>query len=760
MPAAHLPVGAIPDMKPMKKLMLLLLLLSPIWASAQPYVTNKKKVAELHRQLKASKPDSARVNIYIELCKNIELRKRDSLLHYASLALTLSKKIGDRNGEGKGHLMYAVALRGIGYYGEQGSIKDILSHLEKAEKIFKTTGDEFQLAETYRQISRTHYVMKSDYVTGYKYNMQALKIYERLGKKREMSYLYEDLSILYSSADEIKEQLYYLNKSLALNIELNDSTAIGDKKGYIGICYKDSGRYELALQNMFEGLKIFEQMGSNSPDYGVPWIKGCIGEVYVLQAKELISKKNVEAGKSKLESALKLFIDRFNAETAGKMSHRETYHQLAECHLLLSDVTTGKERQHHISESLKYYSVSNKTLINTDNDWMISISYLGLSKGYEAMGDYKSAYDNHKRYVLYRDKYEDQRKESELLKLKMQHAFANEKEKVKAEQAKKDAEAKRAKTQQLSIIVALGAIVLAVLVIVFILFKNNKQKQKANHLLQDEKEKVEAALGELKATQQQLVQSEKMASLGELTAGIAHEIQNPLNFVNNFSEVSNELIAELEDERQKPKDQRDEALIAEILTDVKQNLEKINHHGKRADAIVKGMLQHSRTSSGQKEPTDLNALADEYLRLAYHGLRAKDKSFNAELVTDFDPSVGKVNVVAQDIGRVILNLITNAFHAVNEKKKSGIEGYKPNVSVTTKKNGKRVTISVTDNGNGIPEAIREKIFQPFFTTKPTGEGTGLGLSLSYDIITKGHGGTIDIKSEPGQFTTFTINLTT
>jgi len=277
------------------------------------------------------------------------------------------------------------------------------------------------------------------------------------------------------------------------------------------------------------------------------------------------------------------------------------------------------------------------------------------------------------------------------------------------------------------------------------------------------KASIETTLTELKATQNQLVQSEKMASLGELTAGIAHEIQNPLNFVNNFSEVSKELIEEMMEEIEKGDVEEVKALSEDII----QNLEKIHHHGQRADGIVKGMLQHSRTSSGEKELIDINVLADEYLRLAYHGLRAKDKSFNATLETDFDETLEKVNVVAQDIGRVILNLITNAFYVVKEKSSEALakenKKYEPTVSVTTKKitipsMAGGVEIRVKDNGNGIPEVIKEKIFQPFFTTKPTGQGTGLGLSMSYDIITKGHKGELKVETKEGEGTTFTIIL--
>jgi len=272
--------------------------------------------------------------------------------------------------------------------------------------------------------------------------------------------------------------------------------------------------------------------------------------------------------------------------------------------------------------------------------------------------------------------------------------------------------------------------------------------------LTEQKEELEHALHELRTTQSQLIQSEKMASLGELTAGIAHEIQNPLNFVNNFSEVNAELIEEMKQEITKGNMEE----VKAIANDIAMNEQKITQHGKRADAIVKGMLQHSRTSSGIKEPTNINALADEYLRLAYHGLRAKDKSFNATMRTDFDETLEKINIIPQDIGRVILNLITNAFYAVTEKKQQQPIDYEPTVSVFTKKTGNKVMITVKDNGNGIPKTAMDKIFQPFFTTKPSGKGTGLGLSMSYEIITKAHGGELKVDTKEGEGAEFTIIL--
>ncbi|MBD0376676.1 MAG: histidine kinase [Flavisolibacter sp.] len=274
--------------------------------------------------------------------------------------------------------------------------------------------------------------------------------------------------------------------------------------------------------------------------------------------------------------------------------------------------------------------------------------------------------------------------------------------------------------------------------------------------LTKQKEELEHALVELRATQDQLIQKEKMASLGELTAGIAHEIQNPLNFVNNFSEVSTELVGELRDELSRNTDNKE--YILKITDDLNLNLQRVVHHGRRADFIVKSMLQHSRKSSGQKEPVNVNALVDEFLRLSYHGLRAKDKLFSAVLKTYYDESIGQINVVPEDIGRVLINLFNNAFYAVQKKKEQLNGTFEPTILVRTQKREGKVEIYVRDNGFGIPQPALDKIFQPFFTTKPTGEGTGLGLSLSYDIITKGHGGELTVDTKEGEYAEFVVRL--
>jgi signal transduction histidine kinase len=354
-----------------------------------------------------------------------------------------------------------------------------------------------------------------------------------------------------------------------------------------------------------------------------------------------------------------------------------------------------------------------------------------------------SAYQYLKQSMLLKDSLFSSEKVARVQNLSLKESL----QKQQQEQTKKEA------VQQYKSrikIYSLAAGLTGLLILIFILYRNNRQRYFANR-------KIEKAYTDLKATQSQLIQSEKMASLGELTAGIAHEIQNPLNFVNNFSEVGVELLDELRKGPFQNLPEANKVEANEIIEDLTENLQKITHHGKRADAIVKGMLQHSRSSTSEKEPTDINKLADEYLRLCYHGLRAKDPSFNATMQTDFDESLEKINIIPQDIGRVLLNLYTNAFYAVNEKKKEQFEGYEPTVSVCTKKVGDKVEIRVADNGNGIPQHVVDKIFQPFFTTKPTGQGTGLGLSLSYDII-KAHGGELKVETKEGEGAEFIILL--
>ena len=391
-------------------------------------------------------------------------------------------------------------------------------------------------------------------------------------------------------------------------------------------------------------------------------------------------------------------------------------------------------------------------------------AYQTRSQIQDALGDPQAALASYQEFIKTKDLVINQQNTNQIAAATLQYEFDKKETAFRFEQQLSAVQLQQQKQQRTYL---LGGVGLLATLLGFIVY-GYAQKQKANTVLQRQKEEInqkssqlEQSLIELRATQTQLVQKEKMASLGELTAGIAHEIQNPLNFVTNFSEVSAELVTELEEEQQKLV--RDTDLEADLLGDLKQNLRKISHHGGRASAIVKGMLEHSRTGTGEKRPTNLNALADEYLKIAYHGLRAKDKTdspdrFNAELKTDFQADLGLVDMVPQEIGRVLLNLYNNAFYALSERATTASPDFQPTVTVSTTQLNGHVEIRVSDNGTGIPDAVKAKIFQPFFTTKPTGEGTGLGLSLSYDIITKGHGGSLTVESQQGQGTTFIIHL--
>jgi len=398
-------------------------------------------------------------------------------------------------------------------------------------------------------------------------------------------------------------------------------------------------------------------------------------------------------------------------------------------------------------DSLISVSIKKLAIGERENNMILQIvANRNLSEAYEGKKDYKKALSYFIKAYNMENDVENLSNKDEVSLMQMQKQQEIMEEALNEQKKAQEAERKRIQLQKSVQLYGLLGGILILVAVAGLLWRNNRQKQKS-------KTEIEKAYAELKSTQSQLIQSEKMASLGELTAGIAHEIQNPLNFVNNFSDVNRELVDELQQELKAGK--INDAIA--ISNDIKDNEEKINHHGKRADAIVKGMLQHSRTSTGQKEPSDINALADEYLRLAYHGLRAKDKSFNVAMKTDFDESIGKINIIPQDIGRVILNLINNAFYAVDEKKKQNQNGYDPLVTVSTKKNNGKVEINVKDNGNGIPQKVVDKIFQPFFTTKPTGQGTGLGLSLSYDIV-KAHGGEIQVTTKENEGSDFRILL--
>ncbi len=529
----------------------------------------------------------------------------------------------------------------------------------------------------------------------------------------QIGYTIHQLGNIYSSAGNSEKAIEFYREENGIFESLKSKFAMAFVQANmnIGDIYAQSNKQDSALLYCNKALDYAKQTGWKAYN---AYILKIIGNVY--------QKRNMtDSAKSYYWKSLS------EANEQNSISLKTlTYIDLADMYKTL--------RQ---ADSLKYYAKAALDLAMRMNfRYNLPVSAALASDAWKMKGNADSAFF----YLSLSKRIGDSINADQSLKL-AQFQKLNFEEQLSLEKTAQDAEARSNNIRTIGLIA--GLVLLSALVFVF--YRNNRRKHKANIVLQQQKQTIETTLSELQATQQQLIQSEKMASLGELTAGIAHEIQNPLNFVNNFSEVSTELVDEMNEEISKGN--LDDA--KEIANDLKQNLEKINHHGKRAGDIVKGMLQHSRTSSGQKEPTDINALCDEYLRLSYHGLRAKDKTFNAKFETDFDASLPKINIVPQEIGRVILNLINNAFYAVNERKKLNESGYEPTVTVSTKKEKDNVLISVKDNGTGIPQKLVEKIFQPFFTTKPTGIGTGLGLSLSYDIVTKGHGGEIKVETKEG-----------
>lgn len=539
----------------------------------------------------------------------------------------------------------------------------------------------------------------------------------RLQRLEKLSRTFQYAGILYQNVPNYEKAISYYRSSIELSKQVNNLRILC-------ITYSTIGRTYLSLKQPDSALYFLQLAYDNASkiDYN-----RFIGSILLNIGRAYLAVGNQEKAKEYFRRGLAESEEHFY------------YRGIVASDLALADLNKS---QGHI-DSILYYVQNGLPVANYLNAPDLFL------RSYTALADYYKIKGNNDSTVKYQS-----------LIIKINDSLFNSKRTQEfqnidfdAQQRQQQIEAARiAERDKLRTYVLLAGLAVF-LFIAIILYRNSLQRKKANILLSQQKNELETTLSRLKTTQNQLVQSEKMASLGELTAGIAHEIQNPLNFINNFSEVNTELIDELKEEL--GKDNKQQAI--EIANNIKDNEQKINHHGRRADAIVKSMLQHSRSSSGKKELTDINALADEYLRLAYHGMRSKEKSFNVDVRSDFDPTIERVNVIQQDIGRVILNLITNAFYVVGEKKNSNPD-YEPVVAVTTKKAGNKIEIRVSDNGNGIPQKVLDKIFQPFFTTKPSGQGTGLGLSLSYDIITKGHGGELKVETKEGEGSVFIISI--
>jgi signal transduction histidine kinase len=678
--------------------------------------------------------------------------KPNDALDTLKSALKLAKETGNKSLE-------AVIYADIGNaYNSLSKDKAALVNHLRSVSLFRETGSKKELAWQLNSVGITQRVL-GNYGDALEYMMESLKISRSIGDSNTTIEALLAIGFTYAFVEMWDDALKFQAQALGIYREMNDSLGIARIYNDMGVTNMRAGKLEVALDQHKKALAIrlkskehyytfasFLYIGDlleklNRIPEAIQYYESAFNYTKYSSFKISQIDAGISLGRAYLKSqeydkALKMFTLAY--KVALEMDDRLFQAQAA---LFKAKVYLAKENPRL---ALFWLHNAEKAAAESSLVYLAEI-YQSIGETYSKMGDFRNAYLNQQKYSRVKDSMDVAENLEKIARLSNRLEFENKQalqnQNHEKELILKQAEIRREKvTRNFSLFGMFVAMVL--MIIAFIRFV---EKQKLNN-------KLSETLSDLKSTQSQLIQREKMASLGELAAGISHEIQNPLNFVNNFSEVSRELITEVFEELSKGNQQD----AMNILEDVKDNLDKINHHGKRADSIIKGMLQHSRSSSGTKEPTDINALADEFLRLAYHGLRARDKSFNALMKTDFDPKLGKVNVIPQDMGRVILNLITNAFYAANEKRISGKENYQPTVQVSTRKTKDKVMVLVQDNGNGIPQHVLGKIFQPFFTTKPAGEGTGLGLSMSYDIVTKGHGGELTVETSEGLGTTFTI----
>ena len=659
-----------------------------------------------------------------------EIRVTDSekVLSLTTEAIELSSQVNYKKG-----LAYGKALLGF-YYIRLAKNEIALPLIQEAFALFKEIDEPKGLAIAYQYLGLINRNW-GKFGESLNYLFKSLELSTNIGFDDHVTTGYYQIGVNYKLLGNIEKAVENLYQAKELSKKFDFPLYGAYAINVLGSIYFDTGEYEKALDCYLQGLETRHKLGDkwgeagSLDNIGFTYLKlkdyakaidYCSNSLEITKAigdnkghaNTLLHLAEIFEEKNDLELAEKYANESLELRKASGDKRGE-----AEARLFLAELLKPKlENQSIVADLLSQALKISEEIKSLD---LISKTRFHLYVFHKQKDEFKEAI---------RELEEHMRLEKELHKNVINQKLQSLEISYKAEEARKESDAVKLKNEELV---------------------------QLNKKIESQKQKLEQTITELQSTQAQLIQSEKMASLGELTAGIAHEIQNPLNFVNNFSEVNKELLAEMNEEISKG----DLEAAQAIAKDVSANQEKINYHGKRADAIVKSMLQHSRISTGQKELTDINLLADEYLRLAYHGLRAKDKSFTADFKSDLDPELEKVNVIPQDIGRVLLNLINNAFYAVSAKKTSGKDdNYKPAVIVSTKRVPGKIEIVVHDNGNGIPPKIREKIFQPFFTTKPTGEGTGLGLSLSYDIITKGHSGDLKVETREGEGSEFIVQL--
>ncbi len=665
--------------------------------------------------------DTFKVNNLLRLSKAYTTSFPESAMSTGSEALHLAKKLDYKSGT-------AYALKNIGMvYYNQTKYPETIEYWNESYQLFDSIGDKVNEALMLNNLGSV-YMNQGDYAQALDYFFKSLQIAEQSKDRPNIARAMGNIGTAYSYNEFTYDKAlgYYL-KALPISEELGDNNTMGALLVNIGETYLKRNKDDSALYYFKKSLDAY----ANTEN--IPYSLNDIGRTYTKKGNYNLA---IQYHKKALSFASKLNLQLDIVQSY--LGLGDAYYNTANYNLAIA--------AYQKAQTTSYDNKLKKELRD---------AYHGLATTYAAIKDYYRAFNFQTLYTNIKDTLINLEIAEKVTNLQTNFDLQKKQGQIDIltrDKALQNLELKRQKFVRDTLLASL----FFVIVIIFILYK--LYRKVGRRTLQ-----LRRSLEELKATQAQLIQSEKMASLGSLTAGIGHEIQNPLNFVNNFSEVNIELLHELEEGLLRKLPEADKAEADEIIKDLAQNMGKINHHGKRADAIIKGMLQHSRKNTGQKELTNINALADEYLRLSYHGLHPKDKSFKIDIKTNYDEALseveGKIDINPQDFGRVLLNLYNNAFYAITEKREKQGESYKPYISVTTKKLHDRIHVHVRDNGTGIPQRVLDKIYQPFFTTKPTGQGTGLGLSLSYDII-KAHSGELRVETKEGEFAEFIIDIPT
>jgi two-component system, NtrC family, sensor kinase len=699
--------------------------------------------------------DTQRINLKIKKLKLLSNVNLDSAIISADSIVGEAKKINYKLGEARARIHLA------GDYCFVGKYNAAKENLDITKKILSNTQDSEALAIMYGNYGMM-YSMQNKFDTSHIFFKKSIEIARLRNDKSALSTSLQNNAIAFQQESNYPQALINYQQALNIAEQMRDEEDEAYIDLNIGITYSSLDENKRAEESYFKAIAAAQKLKlKNVLAYSYANLASLYGNLKDYSKQYDASMKAVVLGKEIGDQGIEAVSLSRAADALAKEDKFRDAVKLARQGMAIADSSRQPYNifqvyetmgsiwlmQKKYDKAIPYFEKAFQSLPQTDIYMQEGrASYAKLSECYEKTGNFARALSAYKMSTKISDSIQGKENIKKATELTLKYEFQKSQQKIQDEQQKKN---DLAKARQTALVI--GLILTFFLAVVAL--RGFRNKRKANLLLREQKEKIESTLSELRSTQSHLIQSEKMASLGELTVGIAHEIQNPLNFVNNFSEVNTELLREMEGEIDRGNFQEVKAIVHSII----ENEQKVSQHGKRADAIVKGMLQHSRTSTGIKEATDINALADEYLRLSYLGLRAKDNSFTASMQTDLDSSIHSISIIPQDIGRVLLNLYNNAFYAVSEKNK-GIPGdYIPTVSVTTKKLDGKVELRVKDNGNGIPGKVIDKIFQPFFTTKAPGQGTGLGLSLSYDIV-KAHGGEISVETREGEFTEFLVKI--